>query len=270
MAALPYIQLYVADYLADTMHLTTEEHGAYLLIIMNYWQTGKPIPKKRLASVARMGNDRWISVEDTLSEFFTETEQGLWIHARIEDDLAKVASKSTQASAAGKRSAAKRAESKVTVNKEDSNGRSNSVERKSNHTDTDTDTDTEADKDKDKELKDTHSNNLLPASVCVELMKSGIPQVNPSHPDLLAVIADGATMADFIYAATEAIQKGKGFAYTIAIVKNKIIENRVGNETLRNFKPNVGIGRKPSLVEQAAQATARVEARERQQHAVVG
>lgn len=266
MAALPYIQLYVADYLADTMHLTTEEHGAYLLIIMNYWQTGRPIPKKRLASVARISNDRWISVEDTLSEFFTETEQGTWIHARIEDDLAKVASKSTQASAAGKRSAAKRAESKVTVNKEDSNGRSNSVERKSNHTDTDTEA------DKDKELKDTHSNNLLPASVCVELTRSGMLHVNPSHPDLLAVIADGATMADFIYAATEATQKGKGFAYTIAIVKNKIIENRVGNETLRNFKPNVGIGRKQSLVEQAAQATARVEARERleQQERVVG
>jgi len=48
MAALPYIQLYVADYLADTIHLETDEHGAYLLIIMNYWQTGQQIPENRI------------------------------------------------------------------------------------------------------------------------------------------------------------------------------------------------------------------------------
>jgi len=142
MAALPYIQLYVADYLADTMHLTTEEHGAYLLIIMNYWQTGKPIPESRLNSVARLSNDRWNSVKDSLNEFFTVDENNRWIHERIDQDLVKVKSKSTQASIAGKASAEKRAKAKAIDNKDNSSGRSNSVERKSNHTDTDTDIDT--------------------------------------------------------------------------------------------------------------------------------
>ena len=66
MAALPYMQLYVADYLADTSHLTAAQHGAYMLLLMNYWQRGKAFhaPDERtlnirLANVARMLNDEW-------------------------------------------------------------------------------------------------------------------------------------------------------------------------------------------------------------------
>ena len=159
MAALPYMQLYVADYLADTQHLTTEEHGAYMLLIFSYWQTGKPLKVDRLQTLARMFNDRWPSVNDSLSEFFTE-ENGVWIHARIEEDLEKVLSKSSSCSAAGKASALARAIKKQT----DSNDRSTIVkadvttnvstnsQRKGNHTDTDTDT--KADKYTTKHFKE--------------------------------------------------------------------------------------------------------------------
>ena len=104
MAALPYIQLYVADYLADTQHLTAEEHGAYMLLIFNYWQTGKPLKVSRLQSLARMFNDRWTDVHETLSEFFEEVD-GVWIHKRIEMDLEAVKAKSKKNSDAGKASA---------------------------------------------------------------------------------------------------------------------------------------------------------------------
>ncbi|MFZ4218698.1 DUF1376 domain-containing protein [Enterobacter ludwigii] len=107
MAALPYMQLYIADYLADTMHLSAEEHGAYLLLMFNYWQTGKPIPKSRLAKIARVSNDRWNAVETSLKEFFNDNGDE-WIHERIESDLEVVRSKLEQKSAAGKASAAKR------------------------------------------------------------------------------------------------------------------------------------------------------------------
>lgn len=156
MAALPYIQLYVADYLADTMHLSTEEHGAYLLLIMNYWQTGKPIPKNRLPAIAKLSNERWTDVEESLNEFFTEDEQGCWVHSRLEADLARVRGQSKQASKAGKASAAarkaKREAAKLLENKGDSNDRSTVVDvplqQNGNHTDTDTDTDKRLKKEK--------------------------------------------------------------------------------------------------------------------------
>lgn len=103
MAALPYMQLYIADYLADTMHLSAEEHGAYLLLMFNYWQTGKPIPKNRLAKIARLANERWADVEPSLQEFFCDNGEE-WVHLRIEEDLASVREKLTKKSAAGKAS----------------------------------------------------------------------------------------------------------------------------------------------------------------------
>ncbi|EJM3643980.1 DUF1376 domain-containing protein [Salmonella enterica] len=78
MAALPYMQLYIADYLADTMHLSTEEHGAYLLLMFNYWQTGRAIPKNRLAKIARVSSERWMEMEPDLSDFFDD-DGNYWV-----------------------------------------------------------------------------------------------------------------------------------------------------------------------------------------------
>ncbi|WP_227819134.1 DUF1376 domain-containing protein [Raoultella ornithinolytica] len=91
MAALPYMQLYIADYLADTMHLSTEEHGAYLLLMFNYWQTGRAIPKSRLAKIARVSDDRWKELEPVIKEFFEEENES-WVHLRIERDIENVTS----------------------------------------------------------------------------------------------------------------------------------------------------------------------------------
>jgi uncharacterized protein YdaU (DUF1376 family) len=120
------MQFYVAEYLADTMHLSTEEHGAYLLLIFNYWQTGKPIPKNRLSRIAKIPNDRWTTVEDSLKEFFNDTGTE-WVHKRIEADLAVVAEAHKQKAAAGKASAESRKRAKQAEEKQKANGRSTPV-----------------------------------------------------------------------------------------------------------------------------------------------
>jgi uncharacterized protein YdaU (DUF1376 family) len=137
MAALPYMPLYVADYLADTAHLSTQAHGAYLLLIMNYWQRGEALPceDRKLARIARMTDEEWAGVRGDIAEFFNETIAGTWQHGRIEAELNKVREKSEKASSAGKASAQRR-----------SNERSTDVQQTFNHTDTDTDTDTDTEK----------------------------------------------------------------------------------------------------------------------------
>jgi len=142
MAALPYMQLYVADYLADTAHLSTIEHGAYLLLMFNYWQRGESFKAKdeqslnrRLATVARLSSDEWEDVKETLAEFFDVSEKE-WLHRRIERDLKAVNEKSTKAKAAGRASGQKRA----TTAKPSPSERSTDAGQTLNHTEADTDT----------------------------------------------------------------------------------------------------------------------------------
>ena len=109
MASLPYMQLYVADYLADTYHLTTEEHGAYFLMLMNYWQTAKPLKSERIASLVRMDKESFAEIEPTLKEFFTVNENGDWVHDRIQADLKGALDKSVKATESAKKRWAKKA-----------------------------------------------------------------------------------------------------------------------------------------------------------------
>jgi len=89
MSATPWMPLYVADYLADTGHLSTDEHGAYLLLIMHYWRTGGlPDDDSRLASITRLGGKRWLKVSQTVRDFF-HAENGTLTHKRIDLELAK-------------------------------------------------------------------------------------------------------------------------------------------------------------------------------------
>lgn len=94
----PWMPLYVGDYLSDTGHLTTLQHGAYLLLMMHYWAKGRlPSDEKQLMAIARLCQSDWDGNRDILASFF---ERG-WRHARIESELANAKSISEKRSLAG-------------------------------------------------------------------------------------------------------------------------------------------------------------------------
>lgn len=94
-----YMPLYVGDYLADTAHLTTLEHGAYLLLIMHYWRSGGlPNDEAQLARIARMANREWKKIRPIVSAFFG----GDWSHERIDSELKKAQGAYERRAKAGK------------------------------------------------------------------------------------------------------------------------------------------------------------------------
>lgn len=95
----PWMPLYVADYIADTMHLRAAESGAYLHLIMHYWRNdGLPDDDRQLALIARMTDDEWKLARPLIEPLF---KAGKWKHKRIEAELAKAKQKSE----AGRKSA---------------------------------------------------------------------------------------------------------------------------------------------------------------------
>lgn len=72
MSAAPFMQLYVGDYLADTLDLTTEQHGAYLLLLMTMWRHDARLPNDpaKLARIARVSLRRWHMVWGAIEHFF--------------------------------------------------------------------------------------------------------------------------------------------------------------------------------------------------------
>ena len=84
--------LYVADYLADTAHLTAAQSGAYLHLIMAYWRAGGPLrlDDGALARTARMTPTEWSEASGVVLAFFRQ-EDGALHHGRIEHELAEAA-----------------------------------------------------------------------------------------------------------------------------------------------------------------------------------
>ncbi|MBZ9710546.1 DUF1376 domain-containing protein [Mesorhizobium sp. ESP7-2] len=71
MTHLPFIQQSCGDVLAETAHLSTEEFGAYQLLVFAFWQHGAlPEDDTRLARIVRATPERWAVMRDTLSELF--------------------------------------------------------------------------------------------------------------------------------------------------------------------------------------------------------
>ncbi len=88
MPSTPYMKLYIGDYLGDTQHLTCLEHGAYILLIMAYWQNGGPLKNdpKLLRRLTKTSPKEFRKCSENVLKMF-QTTGSILVHKRIEKEL---------------------------------------------------------------------------------------------------------------------------------------------------------------------------------------
>ena len=95
------MQLYVSDYLGDTRHLSCEQHGAYLLLLMTMWNAGGSLPNDdvKLARIVGCSLKKWRALKDDVVAFFDVDER--LTHGRLTKELLKSEDKSEKRASAG-------------------------------------------------------------------------------------------------------------------------------------------------------------------------
>lgn len=107
-----YYQHHIGDFDRATRHLTRIERSIYRDLMDVYYDTEAPLTldiRALCRKIIARTSEEITAVEQVLNEFFTKTPVG-WYHDRCEEELDHFRASTSQKSAAGKASAAKRAE----------------------------------------------------------------------------------------------------------------------------------------------------------------
>lgn len=118
-----FMPLWIADYAADTLHLTRDQHGGYLLLLMAYWRNGGPLQADdaTLAGIVRASSTEWRKLKPVLQRFFVERD-GLWTQKRADEELERAKRLVEARSAIGKMGGKASVESKQTGKQNSTDG----------------------------------------------------------------------------------------------------------------------------------------------------
>lgn len=224
-----WMPLWIGAYMADTMTLTTQQHGAYLLLLFAYWRNRGPLndDDEDLASITKASPAEWKKLRAKLARFFT-IEGGYWSHGRADKELANAGMRKTAATSKAKAAAEarwgksnKHAPSIAQALPKDcptpsplpsiqnpgaeDGGESVSSARPG------------------AEILDPEGQEPTLAGLAWRAVRAaGIADGDPGHPGLHRLLAAGVTAEDLAATATELVRQGKGrFALLLATVEGR-------------------------------------------------
>ena len=222
-----WMPLYIGDYLADTSRLSTEQHGAYLLLLMDYWRNGPPLDDdEELASITKLSPQQWKKHAAKIRGMFASVD-GRLIQKRCDEERQKAGLVSSKRSEAGKQGAAKRwgkSDGQPIANAMANAMASEMAEPLPERWQNDAPSQSPSPLPLSDEGHGVSPSGVAtvsdPARVVFALKAHGITG-NSSHPMLRTLCDAGATVDEFVGAAPAAKGKDDPFAYVIGTVKRR-------------------------------------------------
>lgn len=196
-----YYEKHIGDYLRDAGHLSLLEHGVYNRLLDVYYTREGPIPLDQAARLigARSESERE-ALAGVLDEFFHQTQAG-WAHTRCDAEIARYREKTDKArkSAEARWGKQPHPPTETSAMPTNSDGNADAMrphsERIANAVPTQCEgsahqtPDTSNQKEQEQRALEISKRAAAAANAMIE---GGVPptRVNPSHPDLLALVVD--------------------------------------------------------------------------------
>lgn len=225
-----YYERHLGDYARDTAHLSLLEHGVYTLLLDRYYATEEPIPGDQAHRLARARTeDERAAVDIVLSEFFQKQDSDenpvgfVWVNRRVEEEIEKARHRIDTARENGKKGG--RPRKSAEKNPKETQGKPSGLPVGTPE-ETQPVTGSKAHQTPDTRHQELAS--LAPARepsdagrACLLMRQAGCTGTNPSHPALLAALAEGVTPEALAATASEGIEAGKSRPFAWAITTSR-------------------------------------------------
>jgi uncharacterized protein YdaU (DUF1376 family) len=99
----PSVPIFPADYFGDTKHLTCEQHGAYLQLLLIAWEMPDcsiPNDDRMIARMVSISLKRWRAIKPTIMAFW-KLENNRWTQRRLSRERLYIENQISLRSAAG-------------------------------------------------------------------------------------------------------------------------------------------------------------------------
>lgn len=219
-----WMPLYVGDYIADTMHLNTEEHGAYLLLLLTAWNRGGRLPNNdaQLALICRADKKAWARIKGSVLPFFNVDGEFLVqsrLMAEYENSKRIYATKVANGQKGGRKSRTeKEPAGSGSLNPPDTRP----GEQKATDGGADGGTQPQPQRQEpntpNERASTTQQVSTSAGRVCARLRSAGITGVNPSRPDLRNLLEAGVAEDEIAGVGEEEKSRGKSMAWLMAAV----------------------------------------------------